>query len=272
MLKITDKDYSLPYIEALDCFGVIESGTTKPMKIKGVDTTTGNRGHYVVKFMNSTRMDIRATCREILGLWIGNELGLNMVEPVAINISQEFVETIRGKDGFKSAQNSVGLNFGSVYVEGYSELITGKPLPKQLVMEANDVFAFDMFISNADRGAGKPNVLTNGKDLLLYDHELAFSFVLLLPFLQNKTPWILGDGEKEMYQNHYFYPYLNETNTDFNQFTERFLKIDGYFWERVYELLPKEWYSDDIETIKNYLDSITKHKEIFAEQLQKIVS
>lgn len=209
MYKITDKKYALPVIHALDGFGVLESGTTKPMKVKGADMITGIRGHYVVKYINSNRIDVRATCREVLGLWIGNELGLNMVEPVAINITQQFVETLKGKDGYNSARNSIGLNFGSSYVEGYNELITGKPLSSpKLLNDAKDIFAFDMFISNADRGAGKPNVLSNGNDFLLFDHELAFSFVLLLPFLQNKTPWILGDGEKEMYERHYFYPYL----------------------------------------------------------------
>ena len=272
MLKITDKNYIFPHIHALECYGVLESGTTKPMMIKGVDMKHGTRGHYVVKYKNATRMDIRATCREVLGCWIGIELGLNMVEPVAIDIKQELVDLLKNKDGYLSAQNSIGLNFGSKYVEGYNELITGKPLTEIQINEAKEIFAFDMFISNADRGPGKPNVLSNGNNFILFDHELAFSFVLLLPFLQNKTPWILGDGEREMYKKHYFYPYLKSINIDFYDFTQRFIKIDDYFWKRVQEFLPSEWHTDDLEIIKNYLNAIIKHKEIFAEQLQLITA
>lgn len=272
MLKITDKDYKLPQIHALEGYEVLDTGTTKPMMIKGVDMSNGTRGHYVVKYINANRMDIRSTCREVLGLWIGMELGLNMVEPVAVSITQEFVNNLKGKDGFLSAQNSIGLNFGSRYVEGYNELLKGQPLTDAQTNEVKDIFAFDMFISNADRGAGKPNVLTNGKQFLLFDHELAFSFVLLLPFLQNKTPWLFGDGEREMYEKHYFYNYLKKTNIDFGDFTNRFTCINDSFWESVHNLLPKEWHNQDLETIQKYLKAITENKEIFAEQLVKIIS
>ncbi len=272
MNKITDKNYQLPTVHALEGFNVFDTGTTMPMLLKGVDNTTGHRGHYVVKYINSNRMDARATCREVLGLWIGLELGLNMVEPVAINITQEFVNTLKGKDGYLSAQNSIGLNFGSRYLEGYNELIKGQPLTDFQLSEAKEIFAFDMFISNADRGAGKPNVLSNGKQFLLFDHELAFSFVLLLPFLQNKTPWILGDSEKEMYQKHYFYKYLQKAKIDFNEFTNRFININDYFWERVHELLPEQWHNQDLITIQKYLNAITENKEEFAQHLEKIIS
>lgn len=272
MLKITDDGYLLPQIQALLGSHVLSSGTTQPMLIRGVDMNTGERNRFVVKFMNAPRMSLRAACCEILGVWIGKELGLNVVEPVLIHIGNEFVETIVGRDGYQNARNSVGINFGSVFVEGYSELVNGKvALSNILLEEAKDIFAFDMFISNSDRGAGKPNVLTNGEKFLVYDHELAFSFVMLLPFLRNKTPWILGDAEREMYEKHHFYPYLRNTQIDFHEFTERFLLIDHYFWERVSKFMPIEWKIEQIEDVKNYLRAIMEHKEIFAEQLKKVL-
>lgn len=257
----------------MSCFGVMETGTTKPMKIRGVEQSTGRRGQYIVKFKNATRMDIRATCREVLGLWIGKELDLPMVEPVNIQITPEFVATIKGKDGYNNARNSIGLNVGSVYEEGFQEFIKGNPFSLGILTDsARDIFAFDMFISNADRGAGKPNVLCNGNNFLLFDHELAFSFVLLLPFSQSKTPWILGDGEKEMYRSHYFYPYLKSMKLDFEEFTERFKRINDSFWIRVKELMPLEWQTEDIETIKNYLKAIAENHKIFAKQLKTVLS
>ncbi|MEA5427329.1 HipA family kinase [Arcicella lustrica] len=272
MLKITDTNYSLPNIMALSGSHVLTSGTTQPMLIRGVDIDSGARNQYVVKFMKAPRMSPSSACYEILGVWIGKELGLNVSEPVLVNINQEFVDSIAGRNGYQNARNSIGINYGSVYVEGYMELPNGKSLlSSQLLEEAKQIFAFDMFISNADRGAGKPNVLTNGNNFMIYDHELAFSFIMLLPFLRNKTPWVLGEAEREMYEKHHFYPYLRNSNIDFNEFTERFLEIDDYFWKRVSKFIPNEWYSEQIQEIKEYLKVITEHRKTFAEQLTKVL-
>lgn len=272
-LKITAPEFYLPQIEATMSAKVMDSGTTKPMLIKGIDVDKGSRDQYIVKFVNSTRMTPSACARELLGAWIGTELGLNMIEPVLVNVSQEFVDTLRGKDGFTAAQNSLGLNFGSKYVAGYSETIVGRPIPNSIDNTfLKDIFAFDMFISNADRGAGKPNLLCNGRDFLLFDHELAFSFIYSLPFLRNKTPWIFGDAERDLYKKHFFYNYLKGTNVDFEAFTEQFKSINEQFWSKAFNLIPISWQSDELTTIKDYLKLISDNHKTFAEQLKLILT
>lgn len=268
--KITDAKYILPQIQALSATRVLSTGTTEPMLIRGVDMDSGSRGQFVIKFTKGPRMSTTSACFETLGVWIGKELGLNVVEPTVVHVEQDFVDTIAGRDGFQNARNSIGINYGCTYVEGYMELIDGRAfLSKNLISEAQNIFAFDMFISNSDRGAGKPNVLTNGHNFLIYDHELAFSFIMLLPFLRNKTPWILGDAEKEMYNKHHFFSHLRHTKIDFFEFTERFTKIDNHFWGRVSELMPIQWQGSHIEDIKLYLSLITDHRGIFAKQLEQ---
>lgn len=273
MLKITDKDYRLPHIEALLSTRVFSSGTTQPMLLSGVDILTTVKSQYVVKFINSPRMDNQASCRELIGAWIARELDLKAVEPVVINISQAFVDTIVGQDGYNHARNSIGLNFGSIYVEGFEIYMNSKHhFTNELWNEAKNIFAFDMFISNADRGAGKPNVLTDGSRFLLFDHELGFSFTRLLPMLRSKSPWILGDAEKEMYQKHYFYPYLRDSQIDFDEFTERFSRINNTFWERVDVFLPKAWRTEELDQIKFHLQAITENRKTFSEQLTKVLT
>jgi hypothetical protein len=89
--KITDPEYSLPQIQALSGMRVLSTGTTEPMLIRGVDMNTGSRGQFVVKFTKGPRMSTTSACFETLGVWIGKELGLNVVEPVIIHIGQDFV-------------------------------------------------------------------------------------------------------------------------------------------------------------------------------------
>jgi hypothetical protein len=227
MLKITDINYSLPQIHALRASHVLESGTTEPMLIHGVNSITGERGQYVVKYINNRRMSVRSACFELWGAWIGNQIGLNVAIPVIINVSAEFANTLIGRKGYHNALKSIGINFGTSYESGIMELVNGKFfLENNLLEQTESIFAFDMFISNADRGAGKPNVLSNGEKFMIYDHELAFSFVSLLPFLRSKTPWIIGEAEREMYEKHHFFPYLRNRRIDFSNFVVELSNIN----------------------------------------------
>jgi hypothetical protein len=63
MAKVTDTTYRLPTIEALSSFDQM-IGTTSPMAIWGVDTETGERGQYVVKYKNQNRMSASASAFE----------------------------------------------------------------------------------------------------------------------------------------------------------------------------------------------------------------
>lgn len=118
MHKLTDPDYFLPEILALSGDQVFSSGATQPMLIRGVFKTTKEKADYVVKFKNSHRMTTKSSCSELTAALIGLELDLNVAEPVIIEIVPEFLDTLIGKDGYKNASNSLGINFGCKYVPG----------------------------------------------------------------------------------------------------------------------------------------------------------
>lgn len=273
MLKLTDPKYRLPYIEALADFNLMETGTTEPMGIRGVDIHTGKRGQYVVKYVNSSRMTAKSSCRELLGGWMAREIDIQVVEPVIVNISGEFVKLLLGKNGYQSALKSIGQNFGSVYEAGYNLFPNMRfSLDSNMLEQAKMVFMFDMFIANADRGAGKPNVLSNGTDLMVLDHELAFSFADILAFLRSKTPWIIGIAEREMYERHYFYPLLRRQEVDFSQQVDKLVAFNGSFWDKALSLIPTQWRTEELDTIKLYLDSIVDNRSVFATELTKILA
>jgi len=273
-MKIKDPYYRLPVIEALNSFGVMESGTTQPMRIRGVDMETGAKDNYVVKFIHGNRMDERASAFELLGAWMATELELPVVEPALIHISPAFTTTISGS-GYQAAIKSIGYNFGSRYQEGFSSLVKAPSMISNLLQPlALDIFAFDQFISNADRSnrpEQRPNVLSDGNGYLILDHELAFSFVSLVPFLRNKTPWIPGHLERELIEGHVFYPYLRQKEYDFKPFCEKLCCFDSLFWERVHIFMPDSWKGDFIADIQSYLSSIVENREQFAAQLTSLL-
>jgi hypothetical protein len=112
-------------------------------------------------------------------------------------------------------------------------------------------------------------VLTNGKKLFIFDHELAFSFVLLLPFSRNQEPWILKEFERDIYSKHFFYRYLKKRQPDLSPEVQLLKQFDRTFWEQVNKHLPEEWKSEKTEEISPYLCQIVENLDYFAESLNQ---
>lgn len=274
MTKITDATYRLPSIEALSAFDIFDKGTTAPLAVWGVDTDTGERGQYVVKLKRSDRMTTTSSAFELIGAWMAMELELPFVEPALVNISAEFVETaMKGRDGYRTSLQSQGINFGSKYQAGFTNIPEASfSLPDDLVETLKLIFVFDMFIANTDRGHQRPNVQYNGSNLLIFDHELAFSFLRILPFLRNNIPWILNEADRDLYQKHIFYKILKELKPDLTLQVNMLERYNNDFWNKVYATLPQEWIDDQVLEIQPYLTSIVENRTYFAQSLNKTLA
>lgn len=281
MSKITDQDYYLPHIVAKGKSQNFNSGTTKPMLIFGKCNETGEEDFYVAKFIKSERMSIESSCRELVAALIAKELDLNTVEPVIIDIDKFFVETLQdsndnsnyNKGDYLIASESIGSNFGSLYIKGCSTYIKNQNLNDILLAQAENIFAFDIFISNVDRRIDKPNLLINGNKIIVLDHELSFSFVNTIG-PRNKTPWIFSQNDLSWIRNHCLYNNLRGGNIKFNNFIYKINNINTNFWNILNVLIPKDWKENSmkqIEEIKATLDSIIQHKFIFLEELKRVI-
>ena len=260
-------DYRLPQIEALQAGRIMYSGTTQPMALNGVYRKTGEKGQFIIKFIKSQRMSNVSSARELIAAWIAMELDLPVVEPVVIHVSQDFVESMRGRDGFLTASQSLGENFGSRYQSGFQELLAGQKFSGRMEETAMRIYGFDLFITNPDRGHQKNNVNTNGDEFLIFDHELSFSQIQVLPFLRSKTPWILLEHEKTLFQKHVFFPYLKGKAQDFTTFASDLDRINDGFWQKVDAFLPAAWRTSEVDEIRAYLTEIVNHRDEFADQL-----
>ena len=72
---------------------------------------------------------------------------------------------------------------------GFYTLPTERPLPRALRPVAAEILAFDAFIANPDRTVANPNCLFNGRELAIFDHDLAF---LMEGIIGWKPPWEPG--------------------------------------------------------------------------------
>ncbi len=271
MPKLTDAAYFLPEIEGSEAGKILKSGRTRPMIIQGICKQTGFKSEYVVKFKGSEEMWEDSTLNELLGAWIGLELGLNIPEPVVVNVSKEFIETMKTHGNYKIATNSIGFNFGNVYHEAFQEFISGQPVSPVLKLKLLDLFAFDVLIGNTDRRVDKPNFLPNGKDLLIYDHELAFSFTKQLSFARNPQPWLILPIDLQWLNNNFCYNLLKGNSFDFSNFVTRMNVINGSFWQKAESFMPAEWKTKNFGIIKDYITMVIYHAADLGQELKRIL-
>jgi hypothetical protein len=272
MPKITDPNYFLPVVEALMPGEVLTSGTTQPNVIRGVCRKTLTKSDYVIKFIKAQRMSPEASARELVAAFIAMELDFNIPPPAIINVSPAFVEAMMGKPNFMVANNSLGYNFGNEYIkEGYQALIRGQKIPVELFDRLQLLFAFDVLIGNSDRRVEKPNFLTNGKQELIFDHELAFSFALVLPFMRNKKPWLMTTQEMEWIKDNYCYAILQGKDIDFSNFVAKLSVLTPAFWQKAFSLVPSEWQTDQLNEIQVHVEMILQNKDVFKTELNRIL-
>ena len=272
MVKITNKDYYLP--EIFGQLGVMrmDYGTTEPLIIRGVCTKTEQKGDYVTKFRNAPRMSIEASCRELIASFVARELDLFVPDPALIRISPEFVNTLRGQYGYKNASNSIGLNFGCKLYDGFSVFPSNPTFSTKQFEEAKKIYAFDLFILNSDRNHEKQNMLTNGEDILIFDHEKAFGFVFDIS--GNSNPGELIPNELYWIKNHFLYNYLRQRRDEcsFDEFIESLSNLNNIFWKRVDSFIPPEWQTPQNIKIKETLMTIVENRQLFLEQINKTLS
>ncbi len=266
MLKITNPDYFLPSIVALAGGKVFDTGANKPQVVRGVCEQTGEKSDYVVKYLGAERMYPQACARELIASCIANEMNFLVPEPAVINITDEFVESLRGNDAFGMASRSIGYNYGSKYMKAYQQFVTGQKFSEGLHQKAVDLFAFDLFISNSDRTHLKPNMNTDGENILIFDHELAFGFALEI--LPNPQPWLILDRHMEWIRNQYLFPILRGREQNFSNFVERLQVLNNDFWNKLQQIIPAAWMSEEFQKIKATLRTIIEHKEEFIQQIQ----
>jgi hypothetical protein len=116
-------------------------------------------------------------------------------------------------------------------------------------------------IANPDRGFWNPNLSTRGDDLIVFDHETAFSF--LLEVLPDAEPWKLL--RVRYLDDHVFIRRLRGEVVDLERPQEALAGLR----EDVVADVPKEWNKGSIERILEHLMACRDHAEEFIEAIRR---
>jgi hypothetical protein len=234
---------------------------------------------YVVKMFSPKQVQQQnAVAKEFFGNVLAKEMGLPVPKMAMIRLEKPFLESlpVRYKEIEQKSQR--GLRFGCSYAPDFVIFDDALSQSKLNVNDMANVFAFDNFVYNLDRGGfrKKPNLLVRDGSFLLIDHEQIFPFADD-PDVYNDSPIraFLQENWAYPWHVHLFYPYLRALDISirkmlFRPFLERLSRFDPFILEEPTHFLTEHAQPvGNIELIQDYLQTLQRDPERFGALLQK---
>lgn len=171
-------------VEAVRFDRKMANGRTSPLLLE-CEQDDGSTVEVVAKF--SKLCSVGGLVREAMVAMLATDLGLPVPAPFLVQISAEFIDSIPDAAVANLLRESDAFGFGSRRLpDGYGQWTEpGGRMSDEMEQEATDIMALDCWLTNSDRRATNPNLLTNGRQFAIFDHELA-----LIPSLFGwAEPW-----------------------------------------------------------------------------------
>lgn len=250
-----------------------ESGKTRPF-MAAAENQQEEELEICIKLVGGCDLGVKALVAEAVSSMLAADLGLPVPEPFVVEISQDFANMIPDPQARALANKSIGLNFASKKLPaGFHLWPPGRLVPKSLLPQAAEILAFDMLIVNDDRRPEKPNCLTNGPDLAVIDHEMAFPHCTSYIFGWSPL-WELNalDERRNPTRRHLFHDSLVGKEIDFGSFEARFKRISPARFEEYFTSLPTAWANaDGILKILEYLVEVRANFSSAITEIQKLL-
>jgi hypothetical protein len=243
------------------------SGRTSPAMFGCEDQTGTLVGEYVVKLRGAVGES--GSLNELFAAMLAAHFGLPMPDPALVALDPALVDLVAGIQPSQAPRirGSVGLNFGTKALSGVSTWPVDKSIPEAMWHTAVDIFAFDALVQNPDRRFNNPNLFTRGDDLLIFDHETAFSF--LLDLFPSRTPWNLDD--QQYLVEHVFYRRLKSKPIDLTRFAASLSGLSDALIAGIVADVPPEWNNDNVPMIVRHLCSVRDNAGQFAEAVRRML-
>lgn len=268
-MKITEPNFSIPEIIAIQNIGTSQSGANRPLFIAGIDKHHFKRNDYVLKYRGAERMNQLTSAKELLAAFMATEVGIQTPQPALILVGENFLETLTNHKDYQNIKKGKGINFGSAKIDPNNTVIYQQQLTFEQQQQALQIFVFDLWIQNADRRFEKPNMFFSQDKIFVIDHELAFSFLDVFTFVPQSPPFLLGDMEINSAKNHFFYTTLHHNkHVDLDAAFQSFDTLNAYFWQRVQQFMPPDWFQAlDMKRIENHSNLILENCETFKQEI-----
>ena len=256
----------IPQITASVFHRFLDSGRTSPALFSH-EGSTELEGDYVVKLRGGMERPAAPLC-ELYASLLAAHLGLAVPAPAILLIEGDLAEAVEESSTdpvhANIVRNSIGWNFGSRFIPNLSSWPVDKKVSAVMREDAVRVFAFDALIQNPDRRFDNPNLGTRGNEIIIFDHESAFSF--LLAVFASTEPWRLNT---EVYlDDHVFARSLRQERLS-NDFTQRLANLSEAALADIASQVPEAWKAEDLPKIEAHLQRIQEHAAEFADEVTR---
>jgi hypothetical protein len=257
----------LKQVAATHFVRIMTDGRTCPILCGCTDGSGNFAGEFVVKLLGQPATNGRGALYEFVGSRLADHFGILTLEAAVVDISPAFAQVLAASQPrlTTAIQSNIGLNFATRVANPMTTWFAGRGIPEAMLQSATDIFAFDALIQNPDRRVQKPNVFTRGDDLYVYDHEMAFSFLLAIG--NSQRPWEL---DKATYLNdHVFYTRLKSKKVSLGEFKQRLHSLSDGILQKIRGEIPAQWLHTDLNRIENYLIQVREHSTEFVEHVKR---
>ncbi len=168
----------------LTCFEYrrrLEGGVTKPLLMAAVDDA--GKEHQVV--LKVRQPDVRdghfegtSLACELICAMLARAIGLDVPDYAIVEVPAallQYPQAVPDERVRRLLKANLGPNFGTIYQEAAHSWHPSRAalLTTELLSLLANVLTFDATVINGDRTGAKPNLLWNGKQVLLIDHSYA---------------------------------------------------------------------------------------------------
>ena len=248
----------LEKVEATRFDRIMTKGRTTPLMM-AAEFRDGRIVELVGKFSQGGQIGANGLAREAISAMLAADLGLPVPHPLLVTISDAFIETVPDQQAATLLRQSLRVGFGSSKLpNGYVIWPEGNSVPKGLLVQAAEIFAFDALIQNGDRHPQNPNLQFKGQEIAIYDHELAFIWEEVLFW---KPPWEPG-GLDNIAQpsKHVFFTAIKGQVIDFSRFVGAWEAISDARLAQYQAALPVQW-NAAADTIGKVLGLVRKLRD-----------
>ncbi len=257
-------------VKAATFIKALPSGRTCPCLMICEDDE-GAQHEIVVKLPAIDTGVTGLTC-ELLASLLADDLDIIVPKPFLVDIDQDFHKAIPDPVLAERFKSNPGLSFGSLFLgAGYATWPQGRSVPSSLFPVVADIFAFDILIQNPDRRVDKPNLLRKGDDLVVFDHEMAFSFLYAID--PRKSPW--DNAGIEFAAKHIFYPELKGKCFSWDRLQGALETIDNRRLMAYEKMIPALWRRKgaDNKTVKilAYMREFPNQSKVLFQKLSEVL-
>jgi hypothetical protein len=234
------------------------------------ETDSEEQFEIVLKTLGTVESGVRGMARELICSHLAKLLNIPTSRPAVVDIQGSIVfGGVHPSDLSARLGVSIGKNFGSIHLKDVVPPPRHTHLKKEAEILASSVFAFDLLIQNPDRRTGNPNLFWDHSRYIVYDHELALSFSMILGGFALE-PWDLSG--LPFISDHFFYEYLRGRQLNLDDFAQRLDGCSEEVIDGIIKEVPDAWITDEISTIREHLVSAGTHADRFVRAVQAEVS